>query len=113
MVPELVRGRDPVQRLVDVRDREHRRRIVEVVAYARVKVVPVPCRSRREDVEYRPKGQGLGGEPLSYSYVEITNEDTHELHPWGQAGYATAGLMIASTGRPVPVLETVASQWSR
>ena len=43
VVPELVRGHDPIQSPVDVRDREHGRRIVEVVAEARVEVVSVPC----------------------------------------------------------------------
>lgn len=38
---------------------------------------------------------------------------THELHPCGHAVYGAAGVIIASTGRPVPVRATVASQWSR
>ena len=43
VVPELVRGHDPIQSPVDMCDREHRSCIVEVVAEARVEVVSVPC----------------------------------------------------------------------
>lgn len=35
------------------------------------------------------------------------------LRPCGTAVYATAGEMMASTGRPVPVSLAVRSQWSR
>lgn len=41
------------------------------------------------------------------------NRHTYEFKPCGHAVYATAGLMIASTARPVPVRSTVPSQWSR
>ena len=40
VVPERMRGRRPVARLVDERDREDGRGVVEVVADARIEVVP-------------------------------------------------------------------------
>jgi len=42
---------------------------------------------------------------------EEQNENkTYVFNPCGTAGYATAGEMIASIGRPVPVLFRVACQ---
>jgi hypothetical protein len=39
--------------------------------------------------------------------------DSDLFFPWGVAEYDEAGQMIASTGRPVTVFDTVTSQWSK
>src|SRR5262245_6344404 len=79
---------------VDKRHWENCARIIQSITPRSVGRVPMPRKIRPAVLIFRFQKQ------------------IHVLYPWIVAVYATAGDIMASTGRPVPVLDTVASQWS-
>lgn len=70
----------------------------------------------RRGVVHRITQSGVKRVPITQTVSAADNlrayrqKQANVLRPWGTAAYATAGEMIASIGRPVPVLLTVASQ---